>query len=91
MTETATIALEIHARGESSFNAELAMDSVISFTKGQTVDIVLRARRTKLVNTKKKPCHETNDRSVSGCIDEYIQDQMGCQLPWIKGGNYESF
>ncbi len=49
------------------------------------IQLALKASKTVRVNTPKQPCYEDNDHSSTECVYKYIEEKMGCRLPWLDG------
>ncbi len=77
---------EIHESGQSRHNAEFVFESVKTSKGGQVDQLIMRASRTEQVNTPKQPCFESNDHSITDCVNQYIEEKLGCKLPWLKQG-----
>ena len=77
------ISVEIHAPGQSRHNAEELKYSMHTFQFGQVIQMALKASKTVQINTPKQPCYENNDHSSTECVYKYIEEDMGCQLPWV--------
>ncbi len=81
-----TLYAEKHEPGRSMSNSDPRMDDIIGFDRGKYTTTVLQAERTLRVNTRKKPCDPESKQFVTNCTDQFIQEQIGCQLPWNKDG-----
>ena len=77
---------EKHEPGRSMTNSQPRSDNTIGAERGKYTHLVLQAEKTFLVNTRKKPCDPENKQFVTKCTDQFMQEQIGCQLPWNKDG-----
>ncbi len=84
MTKFEKLSVELHERGQSRMNSELRLDSAHVYPKGAKLMNLLQVFQDLQVNTKKSPCYEGNNHSATQCADNYIEDRMGCNLPWLE-------
>ncbi len=85
LDEKDIITMEIHEAGQSSHNSEFIFESIDTYRRGQAVQVVMRASRYFLVDTPTTPCFDTNDHSITRCVYDYIEESLGCNLPWLRG------
>ena len=77
--------VEKHEHGQSQLNYRfdfLQNVEILNFDKGYTEF----AKNIETLSLKKKnyDCYEDNSMQMKDCIDEYIAEEMGCNLPWNK-------
>jgi hypothetical protein len=83
----------MHEKGHTIYGMAGMYGTVYSLTsvpegKHEGVDIAHELQRTESVhiNTKKRGCHEgSRVFQIKKCLEEYIEDEMQCQLPWNDG------
>ncbi len=81
------IIVEIHAPGQSRHNTEMQLSSIRTFRPGQIAQMVLQAHKNLQIDTPKHACYESNDHSLTGCVDKLIEKEMGCRLPWLDNSS----
>ncbi len=77
------ILVELHEPGQSRMNSELWADSYRVFYKGTTASFSMKAYKEDRINSPQDPCFEDEAYSTTDCVDAYIEDQLGCNLPWL--------
>jgi hypothetical protein len=81
----------MHEKGLTIYGmAGIMYGAVYSYTgvrigKSEKIYVAHELQRTESVhmNTKKRGCHEgPHVLKIKKCLEEYIEDEMQCQLPW---------
>ena len=49
-----------------------------NFLAVQNIIIVKHVKRT----TQENPCEEDNDHRLQHCVRQYVENKIGCKMPW---------
>ncbi len=80
------VALEFHEKGQSMINSDINWNNVLYLRRNKDVEITFNYVTTVSVNDPNQPCNEQDSHSVSECVDHYIENKLGCKLPWLPTG-----
>ena len=77
--------LEKHALGQSFHNFGFKWGNMLDLVymeKGYT-QVLVTVETTKL-NLRSYDCDEDNAINITDCINDFINEELKCQLPWLK-------
>ena len=85
MVDTKLTTIEMHENGQSEYNYELVQGNFHYVKNGKFMRINLEPQQIVTQNLHKSSyqCHENNSHSFSGCLNDYYEIKLGCNLPWV--------
>ena len=80
--------IEMHEKGQSSLYFGKDYSKNLDYTSGNTFSLItLEMTKVQKMKLPSYNCDETNSVRFVDCINEYYEEMLNCNLPWVNNNH----
>ncbi len=86
MTKYRLVTFETHEQDRSLHNYIKKFTNLNNIARNNYENKLMAAHRIIKISTVSNECDESNAARLTPCINDFIKNKLGCNLPWLDIG-----